>query len=126
MIRPYQFRQFELVRLTTRAPDAPPRPHPRHAHHPTVLAQAKHLIETTILPYRAVAARVGVNGGTIARCVEKHGWTRPPGASIRWGRPERRFQPVMIGRALAQRLRVQAERLVTDIEAAREVDPVAL
>jgi hypothetical protein len=70
--------------------------------------------------------RTGVNSGTIARWTEKHGWTRPPGAWPRNARPERRYEPVLIGRVLATRLRLQAERLLREIESAPAVDPTAL
>lgn len=37
------------------------------------------LIETTTLPQRAVAARVGVSQSAVSRLVVRHGWTRPVG-----------------------------------------------
>jgi hypothetical protein len=73
-----------------------------------------------------IADRTGVNQGTISRWIEKHGWTRPPGAWPSTRRPGRRYVPVLVGRALAQRLRIQAERLVSEIEEAPAVDPAAL
>ncbi|MFL5200454.1 MAG: hypothetical protein ACJ8BE_26625, partial [Microvirga sp.] len=83
----------------------------------------RHLVETTTFPFRVIAVRTGVNSGTIARWTEKHGWTRPPGAWPRNARPERRYEPVLIGRVLATRLRLQAERLLREIESAPAVDP---
>jgi hypothetical protein len=116
-----------LLRLRLSAPGGgDPRPHPKAAHPPSVVAQARHLVETTPYTFRDIGTRTGVNGGTIARWTEKYGWTRPPGAFPGRARPERRFVPVLLGRALAQRLRVEAERLVRDIEAAPAGDPAAL
>ena len=80
----------------------------------------------TCLPHHVIAYRTGVNKGTISRWIEKHQWQRPPGASKSPRQPGRRYVPVLVGRALATRLRVQAERLVSAIEAAPEVDPAAL
>jgi hypothetical protein len=91
-----------------------------------VVAQARELVETTTHTYRTIATRTGVNSGTISRWAEKQGWTRPPGAWPQNRRPERRHVPVLVGRVLAQRLRVQAERLVRAIEDAPAVDPAAL
>ncbi|HEX8666571.1 MAG TPA: hypothetical protein VF744_21350 [Beijerinckiaceae bacterium] len=116
-----------LLRLRLCAPGGEdPRPHPKAAHPPSVVAQARHLVETTPYTFRDIGTRTGVNGGTIARWTEKYGWKRPPGAFPGRARPERRHVPVLVGRALAQRLRLQAERLVRDIEAAPAVDPAAL
>src|SRR5829696_1354980 len=116
-----------IVRLNPFAPvGEAPRPHPKAAHPPAVVAQVRHLVETTPFPYQVIAVRTGVNSGTIARWTEKHGWTRPPGAWPRNARPERRYEPVLIGRVLATRLRLQAERLLREIESAPAVDPTAL
>jgi len=116
-----------IVRLNPFAPvGAARRPHPKAAHPPLVVAQVRHLVETTTFPYQVIAVRTGVNSGTIARWTEKHGWTRPPGAWPRNARPERRYEPVLIGRVLATRLRLQAERLLREIESAPAVDPAAL
>lgn len=106
-------------------PEAP-RLHPRQAHPPSVVAAARNLIERTCLPHATVAYRTGVNKGTISRWAAKYGWVRPPGAMPYRPRPETRYVPVLVGRALAQRLRQQAERLISEIERAPQVDPVAL
>lgn len=103
-----------------------PRPHPKHPHPPSVVEAVRHLIETTRKTYREIDTLTGVNHGTIARWVEAHGWTRPPGAAPRTARPEKRWVPVLVGEALARRMRVQAERLVAEIERAPSVDPAAL
>jgi hypothetical protein len=103
-----------------------PRPHPRHPHPPSVVAAVRDLVENTRLPFRTIAHRTGVNSGTVSRWAERHGWTRPPGAAAFLRRPEDRYKPVIVGRVLATRLRVQAERLVAAIEAAPSVEPAAL
>lgn len=116
-----------IVRLRVGPPGGEaPRPHPQHPHPPSVVAQVKALIETTTLPHRVIAKRAGVDKGTVSRWRAAHGWTRPPGASLSNPRPDQRYRPVLIGRALAQRLRAQAERLVSEIERAPAVDPAAL
>jgi hypothetical protein len=116
-----------ILRLRPCAPGGEePRPHPKAAHPPSVVAQVRHLVTTTPYTYRDIAVRTGVNNGTVARWAEKYGWTRPPGAWPKQARPERRYLPVMIGRALAMRLRRQAERLLCEIEAAPTADAAAL
>lgn len=116
-----------VIRLRAPAPGAEaPRAQPRRAHPPAVVEAVRALVEGTALPYRAIAARSGVDSGTVARWVEKHGWRRPPGAAPATARPDRRAVPAVIGRALAQRLRAEAERLVCAIESAPAVDPAAL
>ena len=63
-----------ILRLNPFAPvNGAPRPHPKAAHPPAVVAQVRHLVETTPHAYRAIAARTGVNSGTISRWAEKHG-----------------------------------------------------
>jgi hypothetical protein len=123
----YPYPPPPIFRLRLSAPGGEaPRSHAKAAHPPSVVAQARHLVETTPHTFRTIATRTGVNSGTIARWAEKHGWTRPAGAFPMNRRPERRHVPALIGRVLAQRLRVQAERLVRAIEEAPEVDPAAL
>lgn len=106
-------------------PEAP-RLHPRQAHPASVVAAVQNLIERTCLPHATIAYRTGVNKGTVSRWAAKYGWVRPPGATPYRPRPETRYVPVLIGRALAQRLRIQAERLIGEIERAPRVDPAAL
>lgn len=116
-----------IVRLSIPAPGGGERRlHPKQAHSPAKVAQVRDLVVNTRLTFRTIAYRAGINDGTVSRWAEKHGWTRPPGANVRARRPEGRYVPVLVGRALAQRLRVQAERLLSDIESAPTVDPVAL
>ncbi len=119
--------QPSILRIRVPAPGGEePRSHPKQPHPPSVVAQVRHLVETTRLPYRVIATRARVNNGTVSRWAEKHGWRRPPGAWPANRRPERRCVPVVIGRGLATRLRMQAERLVAEIEQAERVDPARL
>lgn len=116
-----------VFRLRVPAPGGEePRSHPKQAHPPSVIAQVRDLVENTTLTFKTIGVRTRVNSGTISRWAEKHGWKRPPGAWPPNRRPERRYVPAVIGRALATRLRVQAERLVSEIESAPTVDPAAL
>ena len=103
-----------------------PRSHPKQPHPPSVVAQVRDFVVNTPLTFKAIAYRTGVNSGTISRWAEKQCWKRPPGSWHSTRRPERRYVPAVIGRALATRLRVQAERLVSEIESAPTVDPAAL
>lgn len=116
-----------IVRLSIGGPAGEP---PRHRfndpHPPSTVAQVRHLVETTALPHRVIAERTRVDKGTISRWSAKHGWTRPPRARKAAPRDAKRYVPVMIGRVLATRLRIQAERLVAEIEATERVDPAAL
>jgi hypothetical protein len=91
-----------------------------------VVERVRHLVRTTVVPFRLIAQQTGVNSGTISRWREKYGWHRPPGARPTTRRPGGRWQRAMIGRALATRLRIQCERLVAEIEAAEHVDPAKL
>ena len=91
-----------------------------------MVEEARRLVETTRLTFRAIGAQIGVDPGTISRWKDKHGWTRPP---YSWpSRPRRvgRYVPVLLGRALSQRLRIQAERLLTEIERTPAVDTASL
>jgi hypothetical protein len=124
-MRPYDLPS--IVRLQIPAPGGEPRrTHPKQPHPASVVAAVRHLVETTRLPYKIIAERTNVNAGTVSRWVAKHGWQRPPGAWPRAPRPDARYVPNVIGRALATRLRAQAERLLADIESADTVDPAAL
>lgn len=123
----YPLRPQPITRIRICAPGGEePRSHPKQPHPPSVVAAVRHLIETTRYSHRLIAERAGVNRGTVSRWRAKYGWKRPPGAWPPNPRPEQRYVPVLIGRALAQRLRIQAERLLTEIESAPAVDPAAL
>ena len=86
----------------------------------------KALIEGTRLTHKTIGQRTGVTSGTISRWREKYGWQRPPGAAPSWRKASGRWVPVVLGRVLAQRIRIQAERLVSEIERAPRVDPEEL
>ncbi|QFU15677.1 hypothetical protein [Microvirga thermotolerans] len=90
------------------------------------MAAAKHLIETTCLPLASIAFRVRIDKSTVSRWAAKYGWRRPPGAWPSGRKISDRPAPVPIGRVLAQRLRIQAERLVQAVESSPQVDPGAL
>jgi hypothetical protein len=123
----FTFRSDPIIRLRPGPPGGePPREHPKQPHPPSVVEAVRVLIEGSRLDFRTIARKTGVNNGTVSRWAEKYGWTRPPGATPFARRPERRYQPVLVGRALAGRLRAQAERLVAAVEAAPAVDPAAL
>src|SRR3954451_24726647 len=120
----YPYNLPPIVRIRIPAPDGGERrSHPRHPHPPSVVARVKALGETPSLPVKNIARRVNLNSGTLSRWVQRHGWTRPPGAPKLCPRPERRWVPVIQGRVLAAaRLRAQAERLIGEIEGAPRVD----
>jgi hypothetical protein len=123
----YPFRPDPIIRIRVPARDGgEPRPHPRAPHPLCTVEEARRLVETTRLTFETIGARIGVNAGTISRWKDKHGWRRPPGSSPSRPRKAGRYVPVLLGRALSQRLRIQAERLLSDIERAAAVDPAAL
>ena len=99
------------------------RPHRSTPHNITTVVRVKKLVETTTLTHRDIAAAGRVDKGTVSRWIAKHGWTRPEGAARPCPRPDTRFAPNLIGRVLATRLRLQAERLLHDLEAAPAVIP---
>lgn len=49
---------------------------------PEFVAPVRALVETTILPMREVAARVGVSRNTVVRLTARNGWTRPRPARL--------------------------------------------
>jgi hypothetical protein len=123
----FPYRTPAVFRVRIPAPGGEdPRSHPKQAHPPSVVAQVRDLVENTTLTFRTIGQRTGVNSGTVSRWAEKHGWKRPPGSWHSTRRPERRYVPSVVGRVLAMRLRVQAERLVSEIESAPTVDAAAL
>ena len=124
----YPFRPDPVVRIRVPAPGGEePRSYRQQPHPPSTVAAVRALVEGSRLPFRVIGERTGVHSGTISRWTEKHQWQRPPGAAASTRRPPgTRYVPVLLGRALSQRLRIQAERLVSDIERAPQVDPAAL
>jgi transposase len=122
---PYYHSPLVDLRIPPRE-DVQRRPHRSTPHNITTVARVKKLVETTTLSHRDIAAVGQVDKGTVSRWIAKHGWTRPEGAAKPCPRHETRYVPAMIGRVLASRLRLQAERLLRDLEAAPAVDPAAL
>ncbi len=49
---------------------------------PDVVEQVRVLVEGTILPQAAIAARTGLSVGTIHAWIHRRGWRRPPDASL--------------------------------------------
>lgn len=92
-------------------------------HPPETVEKVRRLVEGTPLTFRQIRAQTGVDNGTISRWAEAKGWTRPRGAWPSARKPGRRWVRAEIGRVLAQRLRVQAERLIVEIERAPSVSP---
>jgi hypothetical protein len=102
------------------------RPHRNTPHNISTVARVKKMVETTTLPHRTIASVAHVTAGTVSRWTAKHGWSRPEGAAKPRPHTETRYVPNLIGRVLATRLRLQAERLLHDLEAAPAVDPAVL
>jgi hypothetical protein len=96
--------------------------HAQQAHPPETVEAVRQLVETTRLAHKIIAQRIGIDPGTVSRWRAKYGWKRPPGAAPSYRMPGR-YVPVLIGRSLAQRLRIQAERFVAEMEQAQNVDP---
>lgn len=120
------FHQPAIVRLSP-LERPPPRRYKAQAHRPGTVARVRELVTETILTFREIARRTGVDKGTISRWTARHGWVRPPGACKPNPRPpEARHTVNRIGRALAQELRAQCERLLEQIVAAERPDPAAL
>jgi hypothetical protein len=103
------------------------RPHPRHPHPARVVAVVRRLIETTCEPQHVIALAAGVDKGTVSRWMNKHGWKRPEGAAPSYRHVNKKLAaPLPSSADLARRLRVQAERLIGEIEKAPTVDPAAV
>src|SRR3954469_1727624 len=98
----FPFRQSPVVRLEISAPGGERRRRHPEPHPPSVVAEVKAYIETTTLTHRQIAAKTGVDQGTISRWSAKHGWVRPPGCFPRAPRPHARYVPNLVGRVLAQ------------------------
>src|SRR5688500_13076645 len=98
------------------------RPHPKHPHPARVVALVHKLVETTCEPQHVIAVAAGVDKGTVSRWMHKHGWKRPEGAAPSYPHVNRKVAaPLPSAADLARRLRVQAERLIAEIESAPAV-----
>jgi hypothetical protein len=99
----------------------------RRPHTDMVVAKVRHLIEHTDLTYKQIAAKTGVNPGSISLWTRDGGWQRPPFAprapdmAPRW-----RASPRLKLRKLAIRLEALANRHVRELEQAPRVDVEAL
>jgi hypothetical protein len=103
------------------------RPHPKHPHPARVVAMVRRLVETTCEPQHVIALTAGVDKGTVSRWMNKHGWKRPEGAAPSYRHVNKKLAaPLPSSADLARRLRVQAERLIAEIESAPAVDPAAV
>ncbi|WP_029032123.1 hypothetical protein [Salinarimonas rosea] len=115
------------VQVQARASARPAPVQKGRAHPPETVALVRSLIEGTIDSHRELAARTGVDSGTISRWAARHGWTRPPGACRPAPRPpEARYTRNRIGRTLAREILAACTRLVDAIEADPRPDPAAL
>jgi len=108
------------------APPRPPGPdgqRSRRPHADAVVARVRQLIEQTTLTYGEISARTGVGRASISRWSRDFNWTRPldaPRATDRM--PTRRALQHRKLRTLAERLRLLAERHVTELERAPQID----
>jgi hypothetical protein len=99
----------------------------RRPHTDMVVARVRHLIEHTELSYKQIAAKTGVNPGSISLWTRDAGWQRPPFAPRALGMaPNWRASPRLKLRKLAIRLEALANRYVRELEQAPRVDVEAL
>jgi hypothetical protein len=133
MVTPYlRSRYPSLVRLRVE-PDQPEAavrsrlridpPGSRRPHTDATVAQARQLIEQTVLTYGEIAARTGVGRASICRWTRDQGWQRPlfaPRATDTV--PSARASARLKARTLAARLREQAERAIRELEESQSVD----
>jgi transcriptional regulator with XRE-family HTH domain len=134
MVTPYIRSQFSsgLVRLRV-TPDEPAEGPPaiveqrprgsRRPHTDMTVAKVRHLFEHTDLTHMQIAAKTGVNNGTISRWARDGGWVRPPYAPRAADRvPDWRAGRRLKLRRLAGRLQAIAERYVRGLEETPGVD----
>src|SRR3954451_19379495 len=133
MVTPYIRSQLNsgLVRLRV-TPDEPaegPRAvteRPRGSrlpHTDLTVAKVRHLVATTVLNYREIAAKTGTTNCAVSRWTRDGGWQRPlnaPRASDMM--PNWRAGRRLKLRKLAGRLQAIAERKVRELEETRRVD----
>jgi hypothetical protein len=133
MVTPYIRSQLSSgpvrLRVTPDEPeDGPPaiteRPRgSRLPHTDLTVAKVRHLVETTILNYREIAAKTGTTNCAVSRWTRDGGWQRPlnaPRASDMM--PNWRAGRRLKLRKLAGRLQAIAERYVRELEETRGVD----
>lgn len=104
-------------------PQGPDGKRSRRPHADAKVAEVRRLIEQTTLTYSQIAARSGVGRASISRWSRDFAWTRPfdaPRATDRM--PTRRALQHKKLRMLAERLRLLAERHVTELERAPQID----
>jgi transcriptional regulator with XRE-family HTH domain len=95
----------------------------RRPHTDMVVAKVRHLIEHTDLTYKQIAAKTGVNPGSISLWARDAGWQRPPYAPRALDMaPSWRASPRLKLRKLAIRLEALANRHVRELEQAPRVD----
>jgi hypothetical protein len=133
MVTPYIRSQLNsgLVRLRV-TPDEPAEGPPaiterprgsRLPHTDLTVAKVRHLVETTVLNYREIAAKTGTTNCAVSRWTRDGGWQRPlnaPRASDMM--PNWRAGRRLKLRKLAGRLQAIAERYVLELEQTRGVD----
>ena len=133
MVTPYILSQLNsgLVRLRV-TPDEPAEGPPaiterprgsRLPHTDLTVAKVRHLVETTVLNYREIAAKTGTTNCAVSRWTRDGGWQRPlnaPRASDMM--PNWRAGRRLKLRELAGRLQAIAERYVRELEQTRGVD----
>jgi hypothetical protein len=133
MVTPYIRSQLSsgLVRLRV-TPDEPTEGPPaiterprgsRLPHTDLTVAKVRHLVETTVLNYREIAAKTGTTNCAVSRWTRDGGWQRPlnaPRASDMM--PNWRAGRRLKLRKLAGRLQAIAERYVLELEQTRGVD----
>jgi hypothetical protein len=134
MVTPYIRSQLSsgLIRLRV-TPDEPAEGPPaiveqrprgsRLPHTDLTVAKVRHLVETTVLNYREIAAKTGTTNCPVSRWTREGGWQRPlnaPRASDMM--PNWRAGRRLKLRKLAGRLQAIAERYVRELEETRGVD----
>jgi hypothetical protein len=133
MVTPYILSQLSsgLVRLRV-TPDEPAEGPPaiterprgsRLPHTDLTVAKVRHLVETTVLNYREIAAKTGTTNCAVSRWTRDGGWQRPlnaPRASDMM--PNWRAGRRLKLRKLAGRLQAIAERYVRELEETPGVD----
>ena len=126
---PTYLRQSPVVDLRISTPEERTRlRNPKHPHSVTTIAQVRRLIETTTTPQVDIANACKVDKGTVSRWMNKFGWKRPEGAAPSFPHVKKKKCPTPLPSSaeVSRRLRIQAERLVWELEEAPSVDPQKL